>query len=98
MAEIDPVKARSARQLRSLCLAVAAGIVYVLAIRVLLGFRQLTLHSLLTVSAIPFALLVPVLWVLLSRPSDVTVRMALTAIAIIFIVAGFAAWRYWPYG
>lgn len=94
MAEIGPMKSRSARQLRSLCLAVAASIVVVLAAPVLVGIPRLTFHSLLAASGVPFAFSVPVLWVLFSRPSDVTARMALTAIAIIVIVAGYAALHY----
>jgi hypothetical protein len=97
MADNDAASSRSARQLKSLVLAiVVSGAIVSSApvIQRLLGLPPFTMRARLISSAIAFVTAVPGFWVAFSRRSDVTARAAAIVITIFAAVFAFIFWRY----
>src|SRR4029077_16727056 len=92
-----PHTSRSSRQLKTLCLAIAASgavVLFAPLIQTFMGLPPFILRARAIASAFAFATGVPAFWIAFSRRSDVTARTGIIAISIILVVLLFAFWRY----
>jgi len=98
MADTHTEGPRFRRQLRSFLLAVVVAVAFVLSgpfiLHFVFGFPVFPLRARLSAGADIFALIMPVNWVMFTRRSDFTARIAVVALSMIVIVSLSIAWRY----